>query len=258
MVGVPKRPEPGPAPSHPQLQQLSQVQLAQLQQHGVQCVQGPGPVLSQGHGGCYTNMGVTMGVGCPTPPLSPHPPRSPGPAPLTLYHTYSTHGRGRGGGGAKLPLTLSHSQPHPHAHTHAPHRTALTHNHSPHPGLSLSPHPGLSLSPHPAQHPKHQTHFIFAAPPPQTPVARHIPQAAAHGQYHPQYPPLSSIPPPPTHSPLPPPSSPNTPLTPISPYTHPLQHQGGQQGSGGGNSSTGTGSTTSSKSKPINRISTVV
>nr|XP_046220704.1 IQ motif and SEC7 domain-containing protein 1-like isoform X1 [Oncorhynchus gorbuscha] len=232
LVGVPKWPGPGPAPS-------------QLQQHGV-----------QGQGGFYTNMGVSMGVGCPPPPLSPHSPHSPGPP--TLYHTHSTHGRG-GGGGAKLPLTLSRSQPHPHAHTHVPHLTAHSHNHS--------PHPGLSLSPHLAQHPQHQTHFIFAAPPPQTPSARYVPQTDA--QSHAQYLPLSSIPPPPPHSPLPPPSSPHTPLTPLSPYTlqlqppsqppsHPPQHQGGQQGSGGGNSSTGSGSTTSSKSKPINRISTVV
>uniref|UniRef100_A0A3P9ABC7 SEC7 domain-containing protein n=1 Tax=Esox lucius TaxID=8010 RepID=A0A3P9ABC7_ESOLU len=228
MVGVPRWSGPGPAPSHPQLQQLSQAL------HGPQ-------------GGRYTH----MAGGCPPPPLSPH---SPGPAPLTLYHTHSTHGRG-GGGGAKLPLTLSHSQPHPLAHTHAPYHTALSHN--------LSPHPGLSLSPHPGAHSQHQTHFVFAAPPPPTPVARHIPQAAAHGhaQYLPQYPPLSSIPPPPPHSPLPPPSSPLTPLTPLSPRALPFQSQAGpgpQAGPGGGGSSTGTGSTSSSKSKPVNRISTVV
>ncbi|KAJ8017276.1 hypothetical protein DPEC_G00016150 [Dallia pectoralis] len=223
-AGVPRR--PGPAPSHPQLQQLSQAQL------------GP-------QGGRCTH----MAVGCPPPPLSPH---SPGPAPLTLYHTHSTHSRG---GGAKLPLTLSHSQPHPHAHTHAPYHTALSHN--------LSPHPGLSLSPHPGQHSQHQTHFVFAAPPPPTPVARHIPQAAAHAQFLPQYPPLSSIPPPPPHSPLPPPSSPLTPLTPLSPRALTFQQQAGAgpgagPGLGGGSSSTGTGSTSSSKSKPVNRISTVV
>ncbi|KAK6304033.1 hypothetical protein J4Q44_G00264870 [Coregonus suidteri] len=233
MVGDPKRPGPGPVPSHPQLQQLSEPLLAQLQPHGV-----------QGQGGRYTIMGGSMGVGCPAPPLSPHSPLSP--VPPALYHTHGRGGGGGGGGGggAKLPLTLSRSQPHPHAHTHVPHLTAHSHNHSPHPGLSPSP-----LT---AQHPQHQTHFIFGTPPPQTPTARHIPQAAAHS--HTQYLPLSSIPPPPLHSPLPPP---------LSPYTHPLQQQPGQppqlQGSGGGSaSSTGTGSTGSSKSKPINRISTVV
>ncbi|XP_061758494.1 IQ motif and SEC7 domain-containing protein 2-like [Nerophis ophidion] len=132
------------------------------------------------------------------PPLSPH-------SPLTPHGLYHSHPRG----GAKLPLTISHSQPHPHAHSH---------NHSP---LSLSP----TATP--------PTHFIFSAPPPQTPSARLVTQTPPQ-PYGPHYPQLSSIPPPPPHSPLPPPSA-----APLSP------HPGAAGGLG-------------SKSKPVSRISTVV
>ncbi|XP_061123544.1 IQ motif and SEC7 domain-containing protein 2-like [Syngnathus typhle] len=135
------------------------------------------------------------------PPVSPHSPLTP-TTPHGLYRP--------GGGGGKLPLTISHSQPHPHAHSH---------NHAVH-----SP-----LSPSPANSPS--THFIFSAPPPQTPSARLVSQTLQQ-PYAPQYPPLSSIPPPPPHSPLPPPSA-----APLSP------HPGGGQGP---------------KSKAVSRISTVV
>ncbi|XP_030639814.1 IQ motif and SEC7 domain-containing protein 2-like [Chanos chanos] len=211
-----------PPPCHAPLQ-------GQLSHHGAQ--------------GRYGN----MGMGCTPPPLSPHSPHSP-VAPFSFYHVHPTlPARGPGPTG-KLPLTLSHSQPHPHAHSHV-----HTHTHS---------HPGHVHSPHPLMHSTHQPHFIFA-PPPQAPssiTARHVPQAA---QYLPQYPPLSSIPPPPSHSPLPPPSSPHTPLSPLSP--HPPQHPGppgaqsaGQGAGAGGGSSSSSGTMGSSKSKPINRISTVV
>ncbi|XP_051949832.1 IQ motif and SEC7 domain-containing protein 2 [Xyrauchen texanus] len=211
-----------PAPSHAQLQQ-------QLSHHAMQ----------QGR---YGN------IACTPPPLSPHSPHSP-IAPFNFYHVHPVrHARAPGPTG-KLPLTLSHSQPHPHAYSHV---HSHTHNH---PGHAHSPHPLL-------HHSAHQPHFVFS-PPPQAPsaiTARHIPQGTGH--YVPQYPPLSSIPPPPLHSPLPPPSSPHTPLTPLTPLSPltpgPLGVQsGGPVGGGGGgpsNSSTGG----SSKSKPINRISTVV
>ncbi|XP_051524319.1 IQ motif and SEC7 domain-containing protein 2-like isoform X2 [Myxocyprinus asiaticus] len=210
-----------PAPSHAQLQQ-------QLSHHAMQ----------QGR---YGNMA------CTPPPLSPHSPHSP-IAPFSFYHAHPIrHARVPGSTG-KLPLTLSHSQPHPHAHSHV-----HSHTHS-HPGLALSPHPLL-------HHSAHQPHFVFS-PPPQAPsaiTARHIPQGTGH--YIPQYLPLSSIPPPPPHSPLPPPSSPHTPLTPFTPLSPltpgPLGAQsGGPGGGGGGASNSSMGS--SSKSKPINRISTVV
>ncbi|KAG9340309.1 hypothetical protein JZ751_021756 [Albula glossodonta] len=177
--------------------------------------------------GRYANMVLGMGCQPPLSPVSPHP----------LYHTQPTHSA-RGGPGGKLPLTQALSHP-GHTHTHT------------HPGHAHSPHPSSS-------HPAHQSHFVFTAPP--LPSARHLPQGS---QYMPQYPPLSSIPPPPPHSPLPPPSTPLTPLTPLSP--HPPQHPGqpqqgvgaqGGQGGGGGGGATGTGG--SGKSKPINRISTVV
>ncbi|MFT7814236.1 IQ motif and SEC7 domain-containing protein 1-like [Arapaima gigas] len=213
---LPRRPPP--APSHTQLQQLSQ--LPQISQHALQ--------------GRYANM--AMGMNC-HPPLSPHSLHSPLPQ-YTLYHAQPTHSARGGGATGKPPLTLAHSHPHSHSNTH----------------------PGHVHTPHPNSLPAHPPHFVFAAPP-QPPTAsitaRHLPQGA---QYLPQYPPLSSIPPPPPHSPLPPPSSPLTPLTPHSP--HPPQHpgqpqQGGQQGAPGiGPTGTGTGG--SSKSKPINRISTVV
>ncbi|XP_053706351.1 IQ motif and SEC7 domain-containing protein 2-like isoform X1 [Synchiropus splendidus] len=147
------------------------------------------------------------------PPLSPHSPVTP-TTPHGLYHSHPAVGR-PGGGGGKLPLTISHSQPHPHAHSH---------NHAMHTHSPLSPSPSASPS----------THFIFS-PPPQTPSARLLSQAAQQ-PYAPQYPPLSSIPPPPPHSPLPPPSA-----APLSP------HPGAAGGQGGG-----------PKSKPVSRISTVV
>ncbi|KAK5864139.1 hypothetical protein PBY51_001101 [Eleginops maclovinus] len=186
--------------------------------------------LSQ-HGlpGRYGN----MVVGCP-PPLSPLSQHSPNPQ-FTLYHSI------RGGGlpGTKLPLTLSHSHPHPHAHSQT--------------------HPGHVHTPHPGSHSTHQTHFIFGTLPHSLPSAsvNAVHHAASAGPYLPQYPPLSSIPPPPPHSPLPPPSSPLTPLTPLSPLPpqHPGQPQQGPLVTGAG--ATGTGGS-SSKSKPINRISTVV
>ncbi|KAK1898514.1 Transposon Ty2-DR1 Gag-Pol polyprotein, partial [Dissostichus eleginoides] len=186
--------------------------------------------LSQ-HGlpGRYGN----MVVGCP-PPLSPLSQHSPNPQ-FTLYHSI------RGGGlpGTKLPLTLSHSHPHPHAHSQT--------------------HPGHVHTPHPASHSVHQTHFIFGTLPHNLPSAsvNAAHHAASAGPYLPQYPALSSIPPPPPHSPLPPPLSPLTPLTPLSPLPpqHPGQPQQGPQVTGAG--ATGTGGS-SSKSKPLNRISTVV
>ncbi|XP_051759194.1 IQ motif and SEC7 domain-containing protein 2 isoform X3 [Ctenopharyngodon idella] len=216
-----------PAPSHAQLQQ-------QLSHHAMQ----------QGR---YANMA------CTPPPLSPHSPHSP-IGPFNFYHVHPNtirHVRVPGPTG-KLPLTLSHSQPHPHAHSHV-----HSHTHS-HPVHAHSPHPLL-------HHSAHQTHFVFS-PPPQAPsaiTARHIPQGTAH--YIPQYPPLSSIPPPPPHSPLPPPSSPHTPLTPLTPLSPlapqlpgPMGSQSGGPGGGGGGGASNSSTVGSSKSKPINRISTVV
>ncbi|XP_054649485.1 IQ motif and SEC7 domain-containing protein 1 [Dunckerocampus dactyliophorus] len=188
--------------------------------------------LSQ-HGlpGRYT----TMVVGCP--PLSPLSQHSPNPQ-FALYHVQPTHSiRGGSGPVTKPPLTLSHSHPHPHAHSQT--------------------HPGHVHTPHPASHSTHQTHFIFGTLPHNLPSATvNAHHTASAGPYLPQYPPLSSIPPPPPHSPLPPPSSPLTPLTPLSPLPpqHPGQPQPGPPVTGAG--ATGTGG--SSKSKPINRISTVV
>ncbi|XP_075897958.1 IQ motif and SEC7 domain-containing protein 1 isoform X2 [Nelusetta ayraudi] len=192
--------------------------LSQLSQHGLQAR--------------YTN----MVVGCP-PPLSPLSQLSQNPQ-FALYHVQPTHSvRGGNVPGTKLPLTLSHSHPHPHTHSQT--------------------HPGHVHTPHPASHANQQTHFIFGTLPHNLPSATvNAHHAASAGPYLPQYPPLSSIPPPPPHSPLPPPSSPLTPLTPLSPLPpqHPGQPQQGPQVTGAG--STGTGG--SSKSKPINRISTVV
>ncbi|XP_034392072.1 IQ motif and SEC7 domain-containing protein 1 isoform X3 [Cyclopterus lumpus] len=192
--------------------------LSQLSQHGL-------PVR-------YAN----MVVGCP-PPLSPLSQHSQNPQ-FALYHAQPTHSiRGGGIPGPKLPLTMSHSHPHPHAHSQT--------------------HPGHVHTPHPATHSTHQTHFIFGTLPHNLPSASvNAHHAVSAGPYLPQYPPLSSIPPPPPHSPLPPPLSPLTPLTPLSPLPplHPGQPQQGLQVTGAG--VTGTGG--SSKSKPINRISTVV
>jgi len=192
--------------------------LSQLSQHGL-------PVR-------YAN----MVVGCP-PPLSPLSQHSQNPQ-FALYHAQPPHSiRGGGVPGPKLPLTMSHSYPHPHAHSQT--------------------HPGHVHTPHPASHSTHQTHFIFGTLPHNLPSASvNAHHAVSAGPYLPQYPPLSSIPPPPPHSPLPPPLSPLTPLTPLSPLPpqHPGQPQQGLQVTGVG--VTGTGG--SSKSKPINRISTVV
>uniref|UniRef100_A0A8C6PJ42 IQ motif and Sec7 domain ArfGEF 2 n=1 Tax=Nothobranchius furzeri TaxID=105023 RepID=A0A8C6PJ42_NOTFU len=188
--------------------------------------------LSQ-HGlqGRYTN----MVVGCP-PPLSPLSQHSQSPQ-FALYHGQLTHSaRGGSGPGTKLPLTLSLSHPHAHSQTHPRH----------------------AQTPHPTSHSTHQTHFIFGTLPHNLPSASvNAHHAAPAAPYLPQYPPLSSIPPPPPHSPLPPPSSPLTPLTPLSPHPpqHPAQPQQGPPVTGGVGA-TGTGG--SSKSKPINRISTVV
>ncbi|XP_044066982.1 IQ motif and SEC7 domain-containing protein 1 isoform X2 [Siniperca chuatsi] len=213
----------GPLPCRPPLgppnaQHPQLAHLSQLSQHGFP--------------GRYAN----MVVGCP-PPLSPLSQHSQNPQ-FALYHAQSTHCiRGAGGPGAKIPLTMSHSHPHPHAHSQT--------------------HPGHVHTPHPVSHSTHQTHFIFGTLPHNLPSATvNAHHAASAAQYLPQYPPLSSIPPPPPHSPLPPPSSPLTPLTPLSPHPpqHPGQPQQGPQVTGAG--ATGTGG--SSKSKPINRISTVV
>lgn len=213
----------GPLPCRPPLgpphaQHPQLAHLSQLSQHGLP--------------GRYAN----MVVGCP-PPLSPLSQHSQNPQ-FTLYHVQPTHCiRGGSGPGTKLPLTLSHSHPHPHAHSQT--------------------HPGHVHTPHPASHSTHQAHFIFGTLPHSLPSASvNAHHAATAAPYLPQYPPLSSIPPPPPHSPLPPPSSPLTPLTPLSPHPpqHPGQPQQGPQVTGAG--ATGTGG--SSKSKPINRISTVV
>ncbi|XP_039656088.1 IQ motif and SEC7 domain-containing protein 1 isoform X2 [Perca fluviatilis] len=202
-------------PPHGQHPQLAH--LSQLSQHGLP--------------GRYAN----MVVGCP-PPLSPLSQHSQNPQ-FALYHAQPTHSiRGVGVPGTKLPLTMSLSHPHPHAHSQT--------------------HPGHVHTPHPASHSTHQTHFIFGTLPHNLPSASiNAHHAAAGGQYLPQYPPLSSIPPP-HHTPLYPPLSPLTPLTPLSPLPpqHPGQPQQGPQVTGAG--ATGTGG--SSKSKPINRISTVV
>uniref|UniRef100_A0A3B4G933 IQ motif and Sec7 domain ArfGEF 2 n=1 Tax=Pundamilia nyererei TaxID=303518 RepID=A0A3B4G933_9CICH len=211
----------GPLPCRPPLgpPHAQHPQLAHLSQ------------LSQ-HGlpGRYAN----MVVGCP-PPLSPLSQHSQNQQ-FALYHVQPTHSvRGAGGPGTKPPLTLSFSHPHAHSQTH----------------------PGHAHTPHPVSHSTHQTHFIFGTLPHNLPSATvNAHHAASAGPYLPQYPPLSSIPPPPPHSPLPPPSSPLTPLTPLSPHPpqHPGQPQQGPQVTGAG--ATGTGG--SSKSKPINRISTVV
>uniref|UniRef100_A0A3P9M7J2 IQ motif and Sec7 domain ArfGEF 2b n=1 Tax=Oryzias latipes TaxID=8090 RepID=A0A3P9M7J2_ORYLA len=213
----------GSLPCRPQLgpahvQHPQLAHLSQLSQHGP-------PVR-------YTN----MVVGCP-PPLSPLSQHSQNQQ-FAMYHAQPTHSvRGSGGPGIKPPLTLSLSHPHPHAHSQT--------------------HPGHARTPHPVSHSTHQAHFIFGTLPhnlPSASVSAH--HAASAAPYLPQYPPLSSIPPPPPHSPLPPPSSPLTPLTPLSPLPpqHPGQPQQGPPATGAG--ATGTGG--SSKSKPINRISTVV
>ncbi|XP_027871813.1 IQ motif and SEC7 domain-containing protein 2 isoform X2 [Xiphophorus couchianus] len=211
----------GPLPCRPPVgpPHVQHPQLAHLSQ------------LSQ-HGlqGRYTN----MVVGCP-PPLSPLSQHSQNQQ-FALYHMQPTQSaRGAGGPGSKPPLTLSLSHPHAHSQTHPRH----------------------AQTPHPTSHSTHQTHFIFGTLPhnlPSASVSAH--HAASAGPYLPQYPPLSSIPPPPPHSPLPPPLSPLTPLTPLSP--HPPQHPGQPpqvpQVTGAGS----TGTVGSSKSKPINRISTVV
>ncbi|CDQ69149.1 unnamed protein product [Oncorhynchus mykiss] len=130
---------------------------------------------------------------------------------------------------------------------------------SPHSQHSQNPQFALA-APHPTAHP-HQSHFIFGTLPhqhqhQQPPASVNAHHATSAAQYQPQYPPLSSIPPPPPHSPLPPPSIPLTPLTPLCPHPpqHPGQPQQGPQVTGAG----ATGAVVSSKSKPINRISTVV
>ncbi|KAM4572069.1 IQ motif and SEC7 domain-containing protein 1 isoform 4-T4 [Fundulus diaphanus] len=213
----------GPLPCRPpvgppHVQHPQLAHLSQLSQHGLQ--------------GRYTN----MVVGCP-PPLSPLSQHCQSQQ-FALYHVQPTQSaRGVGGPGSKPPLTLSLSQPHPHAHSQT--------------------HPRHAQTPHPTSHSTHQTHFIFGTLPhnlPSASVSAH--HAASAAPYLPQYPPLSSIPPPPPHSPLPPPSSPLTPLTPLSPHPpqHPGQPQQGPQVTGAGS----TGTVGSSKSKPINRISTVV
>ncbi|XP_037097491.1 IQ motif and SEC7 domain-containing protein 1 isoform X1 [Syngnathus acus] len=215
---IQRGPQPCRTPFCPPHPQLAH--LSQLSQHGLP--------------GRYTN----MVVGRP-PPLSPLSQHSPNPQ-FALYHIQPTHSiRGCAGGPVtKPPLTLSLSHPHPHAHSQT--------------------HPGHVHTPHPGSHSSHQTHFIFGTLPHNLPSAtvnaHHA--AASAGPYPPQYPPLSSIPPPPPHSPLPPPSSPLTPLTPLSPLPpqHPGQPQPGPQVTGAG----ATGTVGSSKSKPINRISTVV
>lgn len=213
----------GPLPCRPPLgpplaQHPQLAHLSQLSQHGLP--------------GRYTN----MVVGCP-PPLSPLSQHSQNPQ-FALYHVQPTHSiRGGSGPGTKPPLTLSHSHPHPHAHSQT--------------------HPGHVHTPHPASHTTHQTHFIFGTLPHNLPSASvNAHHGATAAPYLPQYPPLSSIPPPPPHSPLPPPSSPLTPLTPLSPHPpqHSVQPQQGPQVTGAGS----TGTVGSSKSKPINRISTVV
>ncbi len=225
-VTLPRRPHPNPSVHSP---------YQPISQHTLQ--------------GRYGSMG-NMGSGLP-PPLSPHSPLSPHPQ-FALFHTQPTHSA-RGGPISKPPLTLSHSQPHPHAHSHP------AHMHTPHPG----------------SHPVHQPHFVFTSPPPPPfPAPTQPPPVSTSGtvhhalpaaQYLPQYPPLSSIPPPPLHSPLPPPSSPLIPLTPLSPlppqHQGPLSQPGGQLGPSPAQTGAvpgGTGTVERAKSKPTNRISTVV
>ncbi|TRY98412.1 hypothetical protein DNTS_004961 [Danionella cerebrum] len=214
----------------------------------------PYPPISQhtlqGRYGSMGNMG-NMGSGHP-PPLSPLSPLSPHPQ-FALFHTQPTHSA-RGGAINKPPLTLSHSQPHPHAHSH----------------------PAHVQTPHPGSHHVHQTHFVFASPPPPPfPAPTQPPPVSTSGTVHhgpaavqflPQYPPLCSIPPPPLHSPLPPPSSPLIPPTPLSPLPPlhqgpPSQQGGAQQGPSPAPTGAGPGGTSTverAKSKPTNRISTVV
>ncbi|XP_055022131.1 IQ motif and SEC7 domain-containing protein 1 isoform X4 [Boleophthalmus pectinirostris] len=155
--------------------------LSQLSQHGLQ--------------GRFGN----MVVGCP-PPLSPHSQHSQNP--LALYHVQPTHSvRGGGGPGTKPPLTLSHSHPHPHAHSQT--------------------HPGHVHTPHPGTHSSHQTHFIFGTLPHNLPSATvNAHHAASAGPYLPQYPPLSSIPPP-HRTPLYPPFVPPYPSYPSLPSPPP-------------------------------------
>ncbi|KAL2103471.1 hypothetical protein ACEWY4_000339 [Coilia grayii] len=290
---LPRRPQP--APSHAQLQQysqqISQHAMLQHQHHQHQQQQQQGRYVNMG-------MGMGMGMSCTPPPLSPHSPLSPvSPFPLYHVHPHM-HGHGHPHGhtplhpthsvrgpspGPKMPLTLSHSQPHPHAHSHAAH--SLTHH-------LASSSGGVVVAGHTLSHsplPTHTQHFVFATPP-------QAPPSAITARYVPQYPHPSTIPPPPPHSPLPPPS-PHTPLTPLSPHPPQLLAQagvggggggggggmgmpggGGPGGGGGGVSSSGggvgmgvggggggggggssnSGTMGSSKSKPINRISTVV
>ncbi|XP_076132414.1 IQ motif and SEC7 domain-containing protein 1-like [Alosa pseudoharengus] len=269
---LPRRPQL--APSHAQLQQqYNQQQMAQHAMLQQQQQQQQGRYVNMGMG-----LGMGMGMSCTPPPLSPHSPLSP-VSPFPLYHAHAhthmhaahthshtplhpTHSVRGPGPGPKMPLTLSHSQPHPHAHSHA---AALSHIHG-HlvggsgmgGGTGVAGGGGLSHSPLPA----HQQHFVFAAPP-------QAPPSAITARYVPQYPHPSTIPPPPPHSPLPPPS-PHTPLTPLTPLSpHPpgagpggggMGPGGGGPGSigGGGGAGSNSGTMGSSKSKPVNRISTVV
>ncbi|MFT7814237.1 IQ motif and SEC7 domain-containing protein 1-like [Arapaima gigas] len=136
---LPRRPPP--APSHTQLQQLSQ--LPQISQHALQ--------------GRYANM--AMGMNC-HPPLSPHSLHSPLPQ-YTLYHAQPTHSARGGGATGKPPLTLAHSHPHSHSNTHP------GHVHTPHPN-SLPAHPPHFVFAAPPQ------------PPTASITARHLPQGAQY------------------------------------------------------------------------------
>ncbi|XP_051789750.1 IQ motif and SEC7 domain-containing protein 1 isoform X2 [Erpetoichthys calabaricus] len=231
---VPPAPPPGqaPPPPHHTIQrgslpkrgpqsasQHAQQQMSQLSQLSQHTLHGRYANLSNlSTIANISNLGNIPNMASPLPPMPPHSPLPPPHSPLPQYSPYP------------VQQTL-HSQ-------------------------------------HAIQRPKpQQQHFVFATGTTSTAShhSRHAQQIQHSGhathpghshQYVPQYPPLSSIPPPPPHSPLPPPTSPLTPLTPLSPL--PPQHAGQSQQAApqGGQGGAGTGG--SGKSKPINRISTVV
>ncbi|XP_054464714.1 LOW QUALITY PROTEIN: IQ motif and SEC7 domain-containing protein 1 [Anoplopoma fimbria] len=214
-----------------------------LQRGPLPCRQPLGPRTSSTRSWPISPSSPSMGFRFATPtwwwdvpPLSPLSQHSQNPQ-FALYHAQPTHSiRGGAVPGTKLPLTLSHSHPHPHAHSQT--------------------HPGHVHTPHPANHTTHQTHFIFGTLPHNLPSASvNAHHASAGARICPST--LLSLPSRlPHHIPLYPPFVPPYPLLHLSPLSpqHPGQPQQGPQVTGAG--ATGTGG--SSKSKPINRISTVV
>ncbi|KAI4823551.1 hypothetical protein KUCAC02_012132, partial [Chaenocephalus aceratus] len=189
-----------------------------------------------------------------------------GPSKLQALHAQYCHGNSGGGGVSGIQQQQTPPPPYHHHHRYhmqsAPPHLTLSHRFSAPPRRQGPPpsHPPQHqrLQHGGGQHPRYNLGFITppaALPslPPnpyysartlplgETPSARLVSQTPPQ-PYGPQYLQLSSIPPPPPHSPFPPhsplPPPPNTPLS---------LHQGAGGGQGGG-----------SKSKPVSRISTVV